>query len=143
MAIYTFNVLSSYPLATHTVTISKTKVTIVVSATQDVVYDEKFDNNSHVDFRCVDNTFQIGELDAQQVFTKTILLTGRYASLGIIEVSNANKFFGTSNEGDSSITHTYNLNQCPVSLSRPGDSAIVKCPCEGTPCVNACYTYGS
>lgn len=143
MPTYSFTVSVSFNLATHRVVISNTTLKVLVSATNEVVYDEDYANGRS--FRCTGNTFEIGTLTAPQVFTKTIDLKNAKAKIWVTETNNANKVIGTTLHDDPAVYNTYNLNQCPVNLSRSGTTAYFKCPCENEsgPCANACYTYGS
>jgi len=143
MSTYSFTVAVSYPLNTHNVELIGSRLQVFLTATNEKVYDQSFENGK--DLRCSGNDFQIGTLTADDMFTKTVDMNNRMAKLWIIEASNANEFVGSDNFDDPSIAHSYNLNQCPVRISRTGDTVFIKCPCESTtpPCTNSCYSYGT
>jgi len=142
MATYSFTVSVSYSLTTHHIVFTSTQLQVFLTSTNEKVYDESFVNGK--DIRCSGNDFQIGTLTASAVFTKTVDMSARKAKLWIREESGANEFIGADNFDSPSIFNIYNLNQCPVRLSKTGDTAYIKCPCESEsgPCENKCYTYG-
>lgn len=141
MASYTFTPSSTYALNTHEVTFTKDRIKIKLTSSGVFVYDQDYTNG--IAFRCDGNDFQIGTLNASNVFIKQVNMGNRKAGLVLQEVSNANKFIGSDDMADDSIYHIYNVNQCPVVLAKNGTNITeIKCPCEGTPCVNGCYQYG-
>lgn len=142
MATYTFTVSVGYSLTTHHVVFTSTQLQVFLTSTSEKVYDQSFENGK--DFRCSGNDFQIGTITADGMFTKTVDLSLRTSKLWIEEESGANKFIGADNFGTPGIFNIYDLNQCPVRLSKTGSTAYIKCPCESEkgPCANACYQYG-
>jgi len=140
MASYTFTPSSAYALNTHEVTFTKDRLKIKLISSGQFVYDEDYSNG--IDFRCDGNIFQIGTLNASQVFVKQVSIGFRKAGLWIQQQSNNNKFIGTNDLSDTSIYNIYNINQCPVRLAKNGSLAEIKCPCDGDPCTNGCYQYG-
>lgn len=142
MPTYSFSVSVSYSLTTHHVKFTKSNLEVYLTSTNEKVYDQSFANG--LDFRCSGNDFQIGTLTADEVFTKTVDLSLRAAGFKLVESSGANAFVGSENIDNPSIYHTYNLNQCPVRLSKTGTTGYIKCPCESEsgPCGNSCYSYG-
>lgn len=142
MSTYSFTVALSYPLNAHHVVFTGSCLQVFLTATNEKVYNQSFVNGK--DFRCSGNDFQIGTLTADDMFTHTVDMSSRKSKLWINEVSDANEFVGSDNFDDPSIAHQYNLNQCPVRLSKTGEIAFIKCPCEEAtpPCGNTCYGYG-
>ena len=140
MANYTFTVSQTFNLATHEVTFTDTNIQIKVSSSGTLVYDKDF--SSGIAFRCDGNDFQVGQLKAKNYLTKSIDTSISTAALWLVEQSKSNQFIGSDDPSDESIYNIFNLNQCPVVLSRSGEKAIMKCPCDGTPCSNNCYQYG-
>lgn len=142
MATYSFSVSVSYPLNTHHVVFTSTHLQVFLTSTNEKVYDQSFENGK--DFRCSGNDFQIGIITADEMFTKTVNMSSRMAKLWVKEKSNANEFIGADNFDEPGIFNIYNLNQCPVRLSKTGTTAYIKCPCENEsgPCGNSCYQYG-
>lgn len=143
MSNYTFTVASSYALSTHEVSFTDTTLIIKLSSTGQTVYSKAFDGG--LAFMCQSDDFCVGTLSDNGVFTNTVDMSGKSAVLKLIEATGQNKFIGSDNEGDPSIAHKYNLNQCPVRLVQgSGADVELECPCEnatGT-CSNTCYTYG-
>ena len=143
MSNYTFTASSCYALSTHEVLFSSNKLTIKLSSTGQVVFTKKYEVG--VAFMCQSNDFCIGTLADNGVFTKTVDMSLKKADLKLIEASNNNKFIGTNDEEDSSVTNTYNINNCPVRLVQQKQGVVfIECPCESAsgPCSNTCYTYG-
>jgi hypothetical protein len=142
MATYSFSVSVSYSLTTHHVVFTATQLQVFLTSTNEKVYDQSYENGK--DIRCSSNDFQIGTLTASVVFTKTVNMNSRKAKLWIKEVSGANEFIGAEAFDDPGIFNIYNLNQCPVRISKTGTTAFIKCPCESEsgPCANSCYQYG-
>lgn len=142
MATYTFTVSVSYSLATHHVVITDIYVQVFLTSTSEKVYEQNYANG--LGLRCSSNDFQIGTLTADEVFTRTVDLSLRKAKMWIREESGANEFVGTNNYDSPSVFNIYDLNQCPITLSKTGSTAYIKCPCESEsgPCANACYQYG-
>jgi len=140
MPTYTFTVSSTYALSTHEVSFTSTKITIKISSSGRVVFEKDF--SAGIAFRCNGNDFQIGTLTANNYLSKSIDTSISTATLWLEEKSGANLLIGTDDPADDSIYHIFNINQCPVLLSRNGVKAVMKCPCEGSPCTNGCYQYG-
>jgi hypothetical protein len=141
MASYTFTPSSAYALNTHEVTFTKDRLRIKLTSTGLFVYDEDYSNG--IAFRCDGNNFEVGTLNATQVFVKQVSFSSRKAKLWIVEQNNANEFIGTNDMGDTSIYNIYNINECPVLIAKNGTNITeIKCPCDGTPCTNGCYQYG-
>lgn len=141
MSSYTFTPTSTYNLNTHEVKFNKDRIKIKLISSGQTVYDQDYTNG--IAFRCDGNNFQIGTLDASNVFIKQIDMGDRKAGLWLEKVSNANRFIGTDDTSNSGIYNIYNINQCPVLLAKAGaNTTEIKCPCEGTPCTNGCYQYG-
>lgn len=141
MAAYSFTVSQTFALGTHRVVVTSTNLQVYLSSTDELVYNQSYANG--IGIRCSSNDFQIGTLTAPQMLTKTVSYSSKKARIWIEEVNNANKVIGADTHDDPSVYNTYNLNQCPVQLSKSGSNAYMKCPCEGSPCTNGCYTYGS
>lgn len=137
---YTFTPSDSFTLGTHEVTYTSTKLRVKVSATGQTVLDK--DYTSGLAFRCSGNDFQIGTLSATNLNSHSVDLSLPNAKLWLVEKNNANKFIGSDDNGDDSIYHIHNINECPVRLSKSGDNAIMEYPCSGSPCTNGCYQYG-
>jgi len=140
MSNYTFTSLSSYALNLHEVSFTKDVIKVVLTSSGQEVYNGNYSNG--IAFRCDGNNFEIGTLNAPQVFTKQVNMGNRKAGLILQENSNANKFIGSDDTSNSGIFNIYNLNQCPVLIAKNGNYTDIKCPCEGSPCVNGCYQYG-
>jgi hypothetical protein len=143
MPTYTFTTLSSYALGTHTVTFTKSTITIKLTSTGQKVYEGKF-SNAPIAFMCSGNDFCIGTLNDNGTFSHTVDFTNRRAAIWLIEQNNNNKFIGSENETDPGVYNKYAVNECPVRLSSNGTVVTMECPCEssGGPCGNSCYTYG-
>ncbi len=137
---YTFTVQSTYALSTHEVTFTKDRIQVKELASGNMVYDKLYANG--IAFRCKNNDFELGTLSAPQMFTKQVNMGLRDAGLWLNPVSDANQFIGSDDIVDSGIYHIYNINQCPVLISKNSNYTDIKCPCTGTPCENACYQYG-
>ncbi len=137
---YTFTPAESFALGTHTVEITSTRLKVKLSSTGQVVFDKSYANG--LAFRCNGNNFEIGTLTADNYMTKTVDMSLSGAKLWVEEKTDANKFIGSNDSDDTGIYNIYNLNQCPVLLSKVLSDAVMKCPCEGTPCGNTCYQYG-
>jgi hypothetical protein len=141
MSFYTFTPSSAYALGTHEVFITDDRLRIKLTYTGMFVYDQNYANG--IAFRCVNNSFEVGTLNASQVFTKQVDMDLRSAGLWIQEQNNANKFIGTVDTADQSVFNIYNINECPVLIAKSGTNITeIKCPCDGTPCTNSCYQYG-
>jgi hypothetical protein len=141
MSSYTFTPTSTYALSTHEVKINKDRIKIRLTSSGQVVFDQDYTNG--IAFRCDGNNYQIGTLNASTVFVRQVNMGSRKAGLYLEEVNNANRFIGTDDMANDNIFHIYNLNQCPVLIAKASaDITEIKCPCEGTPCVNGCYQYG-
>lgn len=144
MANYTFTSSSCYDLATHEVSFTDKLITIKLSATGKTVYTKAY--GTGLAFMCQGNDFCVGRLTDNGVFSKTIDLDLSNANLWIEEKNNANHFIGSDNDSDPVVSHSYNLNQCPVRLiDGPSKKVDIECPCESSsgPCDNACYKYGN
>ncbi len=143
MPTYSFSVSHSFNLATHRVEITTTNLKVINSSTSELVYNESYTNGKS--FRCTGNTFEIGTLTASEVFTKTVDMSTKSGKIWIEESNNANKAIGSNVHDDPWVYNTYNLNQCPITISKTGTTAYIKCPCESEsgPCGNTCYTYGN
>lgn len=140
---YTFTVASSYALSTHEVSFSATTITIKLTSTGQTVYTKTY--GLGVAFMCQSNDFCIGTLTDNGVFTKTIDMGLKAAEMKLVEASGQNKFIGTNDHDDPSVTHKYNLNQCPVRLVKGTKNDVeVECPCQSSsgPCGNDCYSIG-
>jgi hypothetical protein len=137
---YTFTVSQTFALALHEVFFTSDRIKINNSSSGLIVYDKDFSNG--IAFRCVNDDFQVGTLQAASYLTKSIDITISTAALWLYEKPSANRFIGTTDPADESIYHIFDLNQCPVKLSRKNDLAVMACPCDGTPCTNGCYQYG-
>ncbi len=140
MASYTFTVSQTFSLTTHEVAFTKSKIQIKLSSSGSLVYDKDF--SSGIAFRCDGVDFQVGKLKADNYLSKSIDTSISKSALWLVEKSTANTFIGTNDPSDESIYHIFNINQCPVLLSRDGDKAVMKCPCDGAPCSNGCYKNG-
>jgi hypothetical protein len=143
MPTYSFTVSYSFNLATHRVVVTDTHLQVFLSSTNELVYDQDYANGKS--FRCSGNTFDIGTLTASQVFTRSVDMDAKKAKIWVEEANNANRVIGAEYHDDPAVYNIYNLNQCPVTLSRSGTVAYFKCPCdnESGPCSNTCYTYGN
>jgi hypothetical protein len=140
MASYTFTVSQTFSLTTHQVTFTKSRIQIKLSSSGTLVYDRDFSGG--IAFRCDGTDFQIGKLNADNYLSKSVDTSIEKSALWLVENGTANKFIGTDDPSDESIYHIFRINECPVLLSRDGNKAVMKCPCEGAPCGNGCYTYG-
>ena len=140
MPTYTFTVSSTYALSTHQVSFTSKRIIIKISSSGRVVFDKDFSDG--IAFRCNGNDFQIGTLTASDYLSKSIDTSISTAALWLEKKSSANRFIGTNDPADNSIYNIFNINQCPVLLSRSGSQAVMKCPCDGAPCTNGCYQYG-
>jgi hypothetical protein len=141
MSFYTFTPSTAYALGTHEVFITDDRLRIKLTYTGMFVYDEDYSNG--IAFRCVNNSFEVGSIYASQVFTKQVDMDLRPAGLWIREQNNVTEFIGSNDRGDTSIYNIYNINKCPVQISKSGTNITeIKCPCDGTPCTNSCYRYG-
>ena len=140
MPTYTFTTSETFALATHEVIFTDSRIQIKLSSSGQLVFNKEY--AAGISFRCDANDFQIGTLSAINYLTKTVNLKATNAALFLEEKPSANKFIGTNDSSDESVYNIFNLNQCPVTLSRTGSSAILKCPCDGAPCSNGCYQYG-
>ncbi len=142
MSTYTFTPSSSYDLATHKVSFTSTNLRIKLTSTDQLVYNQSY--ASGIAFQCSGNSFQVGTLTAEKVFVKQVDFDYANAKLWVEEVNNANRFIGADDHSDTNIFNIYNLNQCPVKLSKSGNVAQIACPCDSAsgPCANGCYKYG-
>ncbi len=141
MSSYTFTPSSAYALSTHEVKINKDRIKIKLTSSGQVVYDQDYSNG--IALRCDGNNFEIGTLSASTVFIRQVDWNGRAPGIWVVESNNANRLIGSNDNSDSNIFNIYNLNQCPVVLAKADATTTeIKCPCEGTPCTNACYQYG-
>ena len=141
---YTFTTTSCYPLSTHDVTFTSTKMIIKLTSTGEIVYQKKYDAGG-LAIMCQSNDFCVGTLSDNGVFTKTIDFSDKKAKMWLVEQSGQNKFIGSDNEADPSIYNKYDLNECPVRIvGTTTDDVLLECPCQssGGPCTNDCYTYG-
>jgi hypothetical protein len=143
MPTYTFTPSSSYDLATHKVFFTSTNLRVILSSTGQLVYNQSY--ASGIAFQCSGNSFQIGTLTADKEFVKQVDFDYANARLWVEEVNNANRYVGSTDHSDPNIFNIYNLNQCPVRLSKSGNMAQIACPCESTSgsCANGCYKYGA
>jgi hypothetical protein len=140
MPTYTFTTSETFALATHEVIFTDSRVQVKLTSSGQLVFNKEY--AAGISFRCVANDFQIGTLSATNYLSKKVNLKAANAELWLEEKSGANKFIGTNDSSDESVYNIFNVNQCPVTLSRSESSAIMKCPCDGVPCSNGCYQYG-
>ncbi|MCF8278322.1 MAG: hypothetical protein K9J17_16460 [Flavobacteriales bacterium] len=140
MPTYTFTPSETYALGTHEVIFTSSRLQVKLSSSGLVVFDKSFSGG--ISFRCDADDFQIGTLSASNYMTKTVNLKAANAKLWLDEKPSANKFIGSNDSTDDSIYNIFNTNQCPVTLSKSGNDAVMKCPCDGAPCTNGCYQYG-
>jgi len=141
---YSFIPTSGYSLELHEVSFKGGRITVKLKTTAGNVYSE--DYAAGIAFRCAGNEFQIGTLNAPQVFVRQVDLALRKSQLWLKPkniISNA--FVGSNDSTDTGIYNIYNLNECPVLLCRNGVIAEIKCPCtnESGACSNTCYQYGN
>lgn len=137
---YTFTPSYTFALSTHEVIYTSTRLQVKLSSSGQLVFDK--DYSKGIAFRCDGNNFQVGTLTADHFLSYSVDLSLSNAQLWLEEKSNANKYIGSNDATDGSIYNIFNINQCPVLLSKSGSNAVMKCPCEGSPCSNGCYQYG-
>ncbi len=140
MPTYTFTPSSSYDLATHKVSFTATRLRVMLTTTDHYVFNQDYTNG--IAFHCSGNNFQVGTLMAIKVIVKQVDFEYANAKLWVEEVNNANQFVGANDLTDSAIFNVYNLNQCPVEISKNAMLTQIKCPCDSGPCANECYRYG-
>ena len=143
MANYTFTSSSCYALSTHEVTFKATSIVIKLSSTGQTVYSKSYSNG--VDIMCQGNDFCVGTLNDNGVFTETIDYANADAKIWLVENSNANMLIGSNDDTNPSVSHKYDLNQCPVRIKQGSRTGVkLECPCESSSgtCNNACYSYG-
>ena len=137
---YTFTPSYTFALSTHEVIFTSSRIKVKLSSSGQYVLDKDYSDG--IAFRCDGNNFQVGTLTADNFLSKSVNMSLTNAKLWLEEKSNANKFIGSNDSADDSIYHIYNINQCPVLLSKDRNDAVMKCPCDGAPCTNGCYQYG-